>query len=81
MSLVSDVIMVAYSNENYKLNIVDITMTFDLLVLNFSSNVTLVTAKLTTPQSVYVQGRRKLFITGQAKFNPKHYSFKCMGGQ
>ena len=40
MSLVSDVIMAAYNNENYKLNIVDIMMTCDLLVLNFTSNVT-----------------------------------------
>ena len=81
MSLVSDVMMVAYNNENYKLNFVDITMTCDLLVLNFSSNVTLVTAQSTTPQLVSVQGWRKLFITGPAKFNPEHYSIKCMGGR
>ena len=50
-------------------------MTCDLLVLN--SNVTLVTAKFTTPRSVSVQGWRKLFITGQAKFNPEHYSINA----
>ena len=53
MSLVSDVIMFAYNNENYKLYIVDITMTCDLFVLNFS-NVTLVTAIFTTPRSVSI---------------------------
>ena len=26
------------------------------------------------------QGRRKLFITGQVKLNPKHYSIKCVDG-
>ena len=51
MSLVSDVIMAAYNNENYKKNIVDITMTCDL---NFSSDVMLVTAIFTTPQSLSV---------------------------
>ena len=27
------------------------------------------------------QGRRKLFITGQAKLNPEDYSIKCIGSQ
>ena len=27
------------------------------------------------------QGRRKLFITGQAKLNPEDYSIKCVGGR
>ena len=26
------------------------------------------------------QGWRKLFITGQAKLDPEHYSIKCVGG-
>ena len=62
--------MAAYNNENYKLNIVDITMTCDLLVLNFSSNVTLLTAIVTTPQSVSVvvsvtvQGPRSVTVSG-----------------
>ena len=70
MSLVSDITMVAYSNENYKLNIVDTTMTSDILVLNFSSNVTLVTAIVTTPRSVSVvvsvtvQGPRSVTVSG-----------------
>ena len=70
MSLVSNVIMAAYNNENYKLNIVDIMMTCDLLVLNFSSNVTLVTAIVTTPRSVSVvvsvtvQGPRSVTVSG-----------------
>ena len=70
MSLVSDVIMAAYNNENYKLNIVDITITCDLLVLNFSSNVTLVTAIVTTIRSVSVvvsvtvQGPRSVTVSG-----------------
>ena len=28
----------------------------------------------------HMQGRQKLFITGQAKFNPEHYLIKCVGG-
>ena len=27
-----------------------------------------------------LQGQRKLFITGQAKLDPEHYSLKCKGG-
>ena len=30
---------------------------------------------------IKIQGQRKLFITGQAKFNPEHYSIKCVGTQ
>ena len=30
---------------------------------------------------VYVQGRSKVFTTGQARFNPEHYVIKCVGGR
>ena len=31
--------------------------------------------------SYLVQGRSKVFTTGQARFNPEHYVIKCVGGR
>ena len=30
--------------------------------------------------SNHIQGQRKLFISGQGKLYPEHYSVKCVGG-
>ena len=34
-----------------------------------------------TMDNPYTLGWRKLFITGQAKFNPEYYSIKCVGSR
>ena len=36
---------------------------------------------LVVPLCELIQGRGKVFTTGGAKFDPKHYVIKCVGGR
>ena len=48
-----------------------------MLAVKFTKEVEIMTAMKTE----HVQGRSKVFITGQARINPEDYVIKCVGGR